>query len=37
MVGCVAGKRQLTTFEDTYTSHKPIPIELMELLRTLAH
>ena len=37
MAGCVGGKRQLTKFEDTYASHKPIPVELLELLKTLAN
>ena len=36
MAGEVNGKLVLTPFEDTYTSHKPVPEELIELLKTLA-
>jgi 6-phosphofructokinase 1 len=36
MAGRIGGRRELTRFEDTYASHKPIPTELLELLRVLA-
>ena len=36
MAGEVHGELILTPFEDTYTSHKPVPEALIELLQTLA-
>jgi 6-phosphofructokinase 1 len=37
MAGEVRGKLILTPFQDTYASHKPVPAELLELLKTLAN
>jgi len=37
MAGQISGKLVLTPFEDTYASHKPVPEELLELLKTLAN
>ena len=37
MAGEVCGKLVLTPFQDTYASHKPVPEELLELLKTLAN
>jgi len=37
MAGEVRGKLVLTPFQDTYASHKPVPEELLELLKTLAN
>jgi 6-phosphofructokinase 1 len=37
MAGEVGGKLVLTPFPDTYASHKPVPGELLELLKTLAN
>ena len=37
MAGEIHGQVILTPFEDTYTSHKPVPEELLELLKTLAN
>lgn len=37
MAGSIGGRRQLTRFEDTYASHKPIPSELLDLLKVLAN
>jgi 6-phosphofructokinase 1 len=37
MAGEVRGKLVLTPFQDTYSSHKPVPEELLELLKTLAN
>jgi len=37
MAGQIHGKLVLTPFEDTYASHKPVPAELLELLKTLAN
>jgi 6-phosphofructokinase 1 len=36
MAGVIGGQRQLTSFEDTYVQHKPIPIELSALIERLA-
>ena len=32
----VAGQLVLTRFQDTYTNHKPVPEELLELLKVMA-
>ncbi|MHC4177065.1 MAG: ATP-dependent 6-phosphofructokinase [Planctomycetota bacterium] len=37
MAGEVRSELVLTPFEDTYTAHKPVPEELLELLKTLAN
>ena len=36
MAGAVNGQLALTPFTDTYAKHKPVPEELLELLKTLA-
>ena len=37
MAGEVRGELVLTPFEDTYATHRPVPEELLELLKTLAN
>jgi len=36
MAGVSAGTNTLTPFEETFTEHKSLPAELLELLETLA-
>ena len=36
MAGEVAGQLVLTRFQDTYANHKPVPEELLELLKVMA-
>ena len=36
MAGSIKGQLVLTPFQDTYAAHKPVPNELLELLKTLA-
>ena len=36
MAGEVKGQLVLTPFQDTYAEHKPVPEELLALLKTLA-
>ena len=37
MAGEVHGELILTRFQDTYANHKPVPKELLTLLKTLAN
>jgi 6-phosphofructokinase 1 len=37
MAGSIGGRRELTKFEYTFAGHKPIPSELLELLKILAN